>query len=422
MLINFSLNNYCSYGDKQTFSTLCNTDKSHLDQNTFNFKAENISLISVIYGANASGKTNLFKALNFIKEFFVNSNNLTPNGRIPVVPFKFIDSSPLKPSEFEITFIKDNVKYRYGFSCNHTAVISEYLDVYNSSKPSNIFTRTDINDYKFNTDQKLLESIKTKNNPNKLFVCTAATWNYEKVKPVVEYILNDMFLVFDYRLNGPLLDKFKKDNMYDEYKDFCIKILNQADINISDFEMNDKKIDRDSPYYNQIINTLKLITNKESFETDSLNMIEFNTYHNINGKMYPLKLEEESFGTQNLFNISPILFEVLKFGKTLVIDEIDRSIHPLLVRYIVNLFCEKDINKNNAQLICNSHDTNLLDLDILRRDEIWFTEKDYKTGLCKLFSLSDFSPRKSENVQKNYLIGRYGSIPFITKSGDIWQD
>lgn len=422
MLISFSLSNFCSYGERQTFSTQCNADKALLEQNTYKFKNNNYSLASVIYGANASGKTNLFKALHFIKQFFANSNNLDPSNLLPVTKFKFSDIYNDKPSEFEIVFIKNEIKYRYSFSCTNTAVLSESLDIFTSNKPSNIFVRENIHDYKFNADHKFLEPIKQLNSPNKLFVCTASSWNYEKTKPVVDFILNDLYLVFDYSLNGALLDQFKKDNVFNDYKDFCIKILNQADINITDFEMNNKEVDKDSPYYNQIVRTLKLMTNKDSFDNDKFSLIEFNTYHIVNGNKYPLKLEEESFGTQNLFTIAPILYEVLKKGKTLVIDEIDRSIHPLLVRYIVGLFTENDINKNNAQLICNSHDTNLLDLDILRRDQIWFTEKDCTTGMCKLFTLSDFSPRKSENVQKNYLIGRYGSIPFITKSGDIWQD
>ena len=113
--------------------------------------------------------------------------------------------------------------------------------------------------------------------------------------------------------------------------------------------------------------------------------------------------------------LAPILYDVFKFGKAFFVDEIDKSLHPFVVKYLIKLFFNKEVNKNNAQLITNTHDTNLLDLELLRRDEIWFTEKDYKTGKSQIFPLSDFSPRKGENIEKSYLLGRFGAIPFISE-------
>ena len=141
------------------------------------------------------------------------------------------------------------------------------------------------------------------------------------------------------------------------------------------------------------------------------------TIHNIkddnNSFSYPLELIEESDGTQQLFHFAPALFYTFKEGKVLLIDEIDRSLHPLLVEYIIKKFYDTDINKNNAQLICNTHDTNLLNLDLFRRDEIWFTERNNASASTEMYALSDFSPRKDENIEKAYLLGRYGGIPFI---------
>jgi AAA15 family ATPase/GTPase len=108
-----------------------------------------------------------------------------------------------------------------------------------------------------------------------------------------------------------------------------------------------------------------------------------------------------------------LLYYVFKEGKVLFIDEIDKSLHPLMVEYLVKMFLDKNINTGNAQLIANTHDTNLLNLDIFRRDDIWFTERDYESGKTEMYSLSDFSPRKSENIEKAYLLGRFGAIPFI---------
>ena len=141
------------------------------------------------------------------------------------------------------------------------------------------------------------------------------------------------------------------------------------------------------------------------------------TYHEIGAEKekYALNIGEESLGTIRIFEYAPILFDVLKNGKVLFIDEIDRSLHPLLVKHLVKIFLNEKTNPNGAQLIANTHDTNLLDLDLLRRDEIWFAARDDKTGSTEMYPLSDFSPRKTENVEKAYLLGRYGAVPFIAE-------
>lgn len=134
-----------------------------------------------------------------------------------------------------------------------------------------------------------------------------------------------------------------------------------------------------------------------------------------------MNLAFESLGTQAMFNFAPVLYDILKNGRVLIVDEIDKSLHPLIVRYIVSLFADSSSNKHGAQLICNTHDTNLLDLDLLRRDEIWFTERDPQTGSTSLYPLTDYSPRKGENIENGYLVGRYGAIPFINKTVKLWE-
>jgi hypothetical protein len=128
---------------------------------------------------------------------------------------------------------------------------------------------------------------------------------------------------------------------------------------------------------------------------------------------YQLTLQEESLGTQQLFFYGPILKDAFEKGKTIVLDEIDKSMHPSIVKFIINLFRDPEINKNGAQLIATTHETGLLSLDMFRRDQIYFTEKDAKTGVTDLYSLDEFSVRKTENIEKGYLMGRYGAIPFL---------
>ena len=420
MLLNFTFKNYMSYADTCDFSMLANKDKSHED-NLIKIGKDRISKTRIIYGSNASGKTSFINALDFIKIFSMMSNNLVENNRIGVNPYKFRKDAYKVPSEFSLTFVKNNVKYNYSFSCTYEKVINEKLDVYNSAKPTNIFTRTNTDDYKFNTDVKKLNEIKTKNTKNKLFLLTAATWNYEKVKPVVEYILNDIIVLHD--ISQPTkynINYIIEHNDLEEYKKFCLDFLNNADISISDFEINMQKVKELGKRAEFMTKIMNVIVNNDPEKMDKFgnsDIFNIKTIHNIkdedSSNSYPLELIEESIGTQQLFYFAPALFYTFKEGKTLLIDEIDKSLHPLLVEYIIKKFYDAEINTKNAQLICNTHDTNLLNLDIFRRDEIWFTERNNATASTEMYALSDFSPRKDENIEKAYLLGRYGGIPFI---------
>ena len=420
MLLNFTFKNYMSYADTCDFSMLANKDKSHED-NLIKIGKDRISKTRIIYGSNASGKTSFINALDFIKIFSMMSNNLVENNRIGVNPYKFRKDAYKVPSEFSLTFVKNNVKYNYSFSCTYEKVINEKLDVYNSAKPTNIFTRTNTDDYKFNTDVKKLNEIKTKNTKNKLYLLTAATWNYEKVKTVVEYILNDIIVLHD--ISQPTkynINYIIEHNDLEEYKKFCLDFLNNADISISDFEINMQKVKELGKRAEFMTKIMNVIVNNDPEKMDKFgnsDIFNIKTIHNIkdedSSNSYPLELIEESIGTQQLFYFAPALFYTFKEGKTLLIDEIDKSLHPLLVEYIIKKFYDAEINTKNAQLICNTHDTNLLNLDIFRRDEIWFTERNNATASTEMYALSDFSPRKDENIEKAYLLGRYGGIPFI---------
>ena len=420
MLLNFTFKNYKSYANTCSFSMIANKDKSH-DDNLISIGKERISKARIIYGANASGKTSFIDALEFIKIFSIISNNLVENNRIGIIPYKFRENSYKVPSEFSLTFIKNEVKYCYSFSCTCEKVIDEKLDVYNSAKPTNIFTRTNSDEYKFNTDVRLLNEIKTKNTKNKLFLLTAATWNYEKVKPVVDYILNDIIVLHD--ITQPTkynISYIIENNDLEEYKKFCLDFLNNADISISDFEINThkmKELGKKAELMNKLMNVIVDNDPEQIKKIANSDIFNIKTIHNIKGDnnsfSYPLELTEESDGTRQLFHFAPALFYAFKEGKVLLIDEIDRSLHPLLVEYIIKKFYDTEINKNNAQLICNTHDTNLLNLDLFRRDEIWFTERNNASASTEMYALSDFSPRKDENIEKAYLLGRYGGIPFI---------
>lgn len=419
MLIDFKFKNFMSFADECNFTMLANKDNSH-SEDLISFGKDRASKVRLIYGANASGKTSFINAMYFISSFIANSNMLLEKMPIQVVPFKFCDNCFNTPSEFAITFIKDGLKYAYSFSCTREKVIDERLDIYYSAKPTMIFNRFDTNNYEFNKDAKILNPLKERNLDNKLFLVTTASWNYEKTKPVVDYLLNTITVMDVDVLWKICLDRIYENNEQEEYKAFCLKILNNADISISDFKVDPKKL-KDVGSEAEMLNKLLSVAtngNEEAMKTiQDTNIYSFTTFHNVKNdnkdNKYPLPLNEESLGTIKMFKYSPILYYVFKEGKVLFVDEIDKSLHPLMVEYLIKMFHDKNINTNNAQLIANTHDTNLLNLGILRRDDIWFTERNYENGKTEMYSLSDFSPRTTENIEKAYLLGRFGAIPFI---------
>ena len=214
-------------------------------------------------------------------------------------------------------------------------------------------------------------------------------------------------------------EKIRAEGQSEEFSKFCLDLFNNADISIDNFVVEEKKY-KDLPQdavLNSVISVLMRGDQNKIEQFDNASVYNIWINHKIKNegveREYQLNIQEESLGTIGMFELSTVLYYVLKNGTTFFIDEIDRSLHPLLVRYIVNLFFNSKVNINNAQIIANTQDTNLLDLDLFRRDEIWFTERDYESGSTTIFPLTDFSPRKDENIEKAYLLGRFGAVPFI---------
>lgn len=415
MLIQFTVENFLSIRDKVYLSLEPSKDSEHLE-NLITKGDYNAVTSAAIYGANASGKTSLFKAITTALIMLRNSNNIQVTDRLPVIPFKFDSESKNKPTSFEFTFIaSDDKKYIYGFSATAEKIVEEYLYCYNSAKPTLIFDLREAEEPKYNRAYKgKLETAYQMNTPNKLFLATATTWNVECTKIPFEWLAEyiDTFTeVMD--LSGVAIEKYRTDENR-QYIDFTKDLLKQADINISSIEVDAKEVVGGAVLPIQIMVQGKMIPPNEGKRYE----VEITTGHTIvdeNGtqKEYSLNLQEESLGTQLLFFYGPLLKDAFEKGKTLILDEIDKSMHPSLVKFIMNLFRDPDINKAGAQLIVTTHETGILTLDMFRRDQIYFTEKDSRTGVTDLYSLDEFSVRKTENIEKGYLMGRYGAIPFL---------
>ena len=418
MIIQFSVENFMSIKEKKIFSMLASSDKE-LPENLIMGTKENYLKSAVIYGANASGKSNLIKAINIVITMIRNSNNMQPRQKLPIIPFKFDKEYKNKPTSFEIIMLINKIKYVYGFIADENRIYEEYLYYYPNGKETEIFERTEINKYHYTTSEHSLKDITSKNMENKFLLATATTWNYEKTKPVYDFITNGINVLFEYEQLRPIAFSEYKNDKTGELREFSLNILNEAEINISDYNVSD--VELTDTQLSAIPQEIR------SFFPKGVRSFHVTTSHNITndeGKVESIELNfnEESLGTQNMFILNPILLHVLKEGKVLIIDELDKSLHPFLVKYIVKIFNSKEFNKNGAQLIFNTHDTNLLNLSLFRRDQIWFTEKDYKKGATDLYPLDDFPVRKTENIEKGYLNGKYGAIPFIALGEQLWPE
>ena len=410
MLIEFSISNFLSFKEKTTFSMVASSDKSLKDNYTI-IGNEKLLRMTAIYGANASGKSNLFKVLAIVNSMIAQSNFINPGNLLPITPFKFDKKTINEPSEFEIKFLVDNIRYVYGFKADTVNIYNEYLIYYPNGRPVKIFNRENVNDYTFNSnDEKFLKDIKKKNTANKFFLTTATTWNYEKTKPAFRFLTEGMGTVMSFEnIKGYSYNKYYKDEDK-TLENFALKFLEQADFNIKGYTVIQENLTDDQ------INTIPDLV--RPFFLNNSSVFRVNTTHIANGEKFELDIFEESLGTQAIFAFIPVLKDVIDNGKVIFIDEFDKSLHPQIVQYIVELFNNPEINKKNAQLIFNTHDTNLLDLDLLRRDQIWFTEKKADNGVSTLHALDDYPVRKTENIEKGYLLGRYGAIPFIINNFD----
>ena len=423
MLIQFSVENFMSFKNKAVLSFSAGNE-SLLPENEFKVENERLLKSIALYGANAAGKSSFYKALTASIIMIRTSQKKQIGEKIfELIPYKFDEKSIKSPSKFEFIFINNGIKYIYGFSATMDRIIDEYLYKYTSAKPSLIFKRENTSEYKFpKKDEKILKKLQEKTIENKLFLSTATSWNYEETKNAFLWFAEKID-TYKHGFNIVNTDKLKNDPD-GTLKRFVLNVLKAADINISDYEIRSFPIDINSIMSNIPYGlAIQMQSEKGPIVGVTDRIFTKHKIINENGefKEYELDINEESDGTQAIFYFSSELRDSLIGGKTIIVDEIDSSLHPLLVEFIVKLFNSKEINKSNAQIMFITHDTNLLNLDTLRRDQIYMVEKDNDTGVSELYSLDEFSVRKKENIQKGYLQGRYGAIPDLGSEHDICE-
>lgn len=397
MLIQFSAKNYLSLKEKVVLSMLASNDTEHSDHLIPSQKKESYLKTAVIYGVNASGKSNVLNAFWFMVNYVLTSHEKQLHKLIDRSPFKFDKTTLEKPSDFEVIFTVDDIRYAYGFSVTDKEVVEEYLYYYPNGRQAIIFERRNTNEYRFTVDVEEQMTLRDRTSANKLYLSVASNWNYKKVVPVFEWFASCKILTKNSAADAYGVDAEQLCD--DEYRSAIAEMLRVADFGIQSLQVRD------------VENAGRLIKNGEKYTNiDAIHLIQ-----DDEGKVqsFALNMMEESDGTKSYFKVVGIVKYVLDTGGLLVADEMDAHLHPLLTKHLVMLFNSQAGNPNGAQLIFTSHNTNLLDLDIFRRDQIWFTEKDETYAATDLFSLYDFSVRKDAKVEKGYLIGRYGAIPLI---------
>lgn len=389
MLIEFSVTNFRSFRDKATLSMKASAGKENLS-NTFESEYGRFLRSAAIYGANAAGKSAIIMAFSAAIRIIRESDGRKINAPIPgYSPYAFT-AGKTEPASFEFVFAANGMKYIYGFSYTSDKVTEEYLYCYRTAKPSCIFSRV-MEEYSFPSPaiRKELEPLVSVNTEKKLFISTATTWNAKSTRDAYLWLSDSVQAFSSSGIEQLTLSDYLEDND-NALKVFTKQLLNEADIGISDYAM-ERSLDGDYR-----IRSSHVIGNEDGHK-----------------ETYMLDLNDESDGTRNLFRMSPRLKETLEKGSVICIDGLDASLHPALLEFLVSLFNDPERNPNEAQLIMTVHTTDLLTISIMRRDQIYFVDKDKMTGISELYSLDEFSVRKDEDIRKGYRAGRFGAVPSI---------
>lgn len=413
MIAEFTVKNFLSYKEKHTFSLVSTKDKELSESNTFESE-KNLRFLksAVIYGANASGKSNLFNALIFFLHFSVFSGPGKQVGdSIEAEPFVLSKQTESAPSSFEIIFFIKNdegeTRYRYGLSVNKEQVQSEYLFAVYNVREVTLFTRTfqKIN-YTSNFKEGHRGRDSVRNNCTFLSVC--AQNNGEISTQVVKYFRRIGVLSGLNTISFPWHKNTKSD-----YKNKIINFLQYADIQITNY-----KTER-IPAFGDLPDTDLSAFLKNKFpQAEQEKILYGHTLYDEEIPIGEIYFDEngESAGTTKLFSYSRYILDALEKGTPLFIDEFDTMLHPLIIEGIIKLFNSPITNPKNAQLVISCHSVNILTNKLLRRDQVWFCEKN-QFGASDLYSLVEYKEpvRKDASYNKNYLQGKYGAIPYINE-------
>lgn len=419
MLIQFSVTNCRSILGRQTLNMAASTYFKEFDaSNTFlpelDVGLPRLLRSTVLYGPNASGKSAFIQALSFLQEQVLNSQKESQAGDpIDVTPFKLTANSRAADSEFEVTFVEQGVRYEYGFCCNRERFTEEWLIAYPLGRAQKWFHRVFNTDtgkdaFKFSTaflGGRQRQTWAAQTRQNALFFSTAIQLNNEQLKPAFDWFKLRLRVLDSVRGLSPSYTLSLCRN--DEERKRVVGFMNSADLSILDIQLKETAFSADT-----LPRGLPAVIKDELLkDAAGKKFIKPSFFHRNVDTQESVEFDEkeESAGTLALFAFAGPWLDVIENERVLVVDELDSSLHPLLVHHLVRRLHHEG---TKAQIIFTTHDTTLLSQKLLRRDQVWFMEKDANSA-TRLYPLSDFSPRDNEAVERGYLNGRYGGIPFL---------
>ena len=399
MLCQFTVKNFKSIRDEMTFDMQAAAISEHEDRVIKDRDGELYLPVSAIYGPNGGGKSNVLEALHTLASkvlrplYATDDNNNRPfqMRKILIEPFAFGEKEKEAPTEFELFFRTKTAEYRYVLTVKKDIVLYERLDrvKFDTGRRSALFERSS-------------EGIGLKGEFARLkisdeFSETLTLLSYLGITHKKNEVVNDVLNWFEYGINflnygNPIQELGMAIATSEGVKTLFLEMIQEMDLDIANFRVEEKEDER----------------------------IEVYTKHIVDDYEFELNLSEESSGTKKLFGLLPFIANSLVSGKTLVIDELDAKIHPVLLRHIIMMFNDMKINQHGAQLIFTSHDLSTMNSEVFRRDEIWFVAKGNRQN-SKLYSLVEFKNEKGESVRKDakfdkqYLEGKYGADPYLRK-------
>jgi hypothetical protein len=424
MLIEARVSNFRSIREQQILSLVANNADKDLPLCVINKELPGLSGVrylkgAAIYGANASGKSNVIEAIRFLALFVRHSaTKMQPGDSTGAEPFKLDQHSVNKPSEFEITFVADGTRYVFGLSVTPKRVLREYLIAYPKGVPQRWYDRS------YNADKKIYDwakssiafkqdrSLQDKTRGNSLYLSVGPQFNHEQLTVVFNWFKNNLKFIH-LSADAMLHPGFTADLVVKQsHHKRILRLLKSADFGVADASIKERDVS---------IEELKKNISPDMFskvQAEGLlnagKIVEISLTHTVEGSK-PVALDfddEESAGTRRFFSLIGPWLDILDNGYTVFIDEIETSLHPLLVKELLKLLLCSKSNPKNAQAVFTTHNPVLLDSTILRRDQIWFTEKKSSGATC-LYPLTDYKPRKDEAIVKGYLAGRYGATPYL---------
>lgn len=443
MLVQFSVENFLSFDEEQVFSMVAGSGDQHPTHLVPDVprKGESLLRAAALYGANGAGKSNLVQAMQFAKSLIIEGRR--SGQAIPVRPFK-LGVSVARPSKFEFIFNAHGILYNYGFRVDAERVLEEWLFATPKTQEVTYFERSLLpngtDDFEFGNaltgrtkkQTQFLDFVAQGTRPNQLFLTEALERNVAEIKPVIDWFQRSLLILSPETPATHLEMSIHEDKLMTAFMETVLRMTGTGVEGVTTEEVvydadklslvipdaAQEQLDAQLATSAAVVVNLhgpreERLTLKRGEQGKVMQVLLKLLHRGQNGRNVEFNMNEVSDGTQRLINLIPALF-ILRQNpdQVVILDELDRRLHPSLSRFLVEAALMCDEEQRNSQLIFTTHDTNLLDLNLLRRDEIWFAEKD-KDGASHLYSLAEFKTRLDLKIEKGYLNGRFGAIPFV---------